>query len=49
VSIKERDMTTSKISRSNICGKFFDAKRGLKKHIDKEHRITNTKIVDLRG
>ena len=39
----------NKISRCNICGKFFDSKRELKDHIDKNHRITNTKIVQLNG
>jgi uncharacterized C2H2 Zn-finger protein len=36
---------TGKISRCNSCGQFFDAKRKLKEHIDKNHRITDSKIV----
>jgi hypothetical protein len=34
-----------KISRCNICHKFFNSKRELKAHKDKEHRITNHKIL----
>ena len=34
-----------KISRCSSCGQFFDSKRELKGHIDKNHRITNSKIV----
>ena len=34
-----------KISRCNVCGKFLDSKRELKDHIDKNHRITNSKIA----
>jgi uncharacterized Zn finger protein len=35
----------NKISRCNICGKFFDSKVELKRHKDKKHRISasNTK------
>jgi uncharacterized C2H2 Zn-finger protein len=33
------------ISRCNICCKFFDSKKELKDHIDKNHRITNSKIA----
>jgi hypothetical protein len=36
---------TPKISRCIICGKFFDSKKQLKHHKDKNHRITNSKIV----
>jgi hypothetical protein len=35
----------SRISRCNICHKFFNSKRELKAHKDKEHRITNHKIL----
>ena len=38
---------TGKISKCNSCGKFFNSKRELKNHIDKNHRITNTKIFQL--
>ena len=34
----------SKISKCNSCGKFFNSKRELKNHIDKNHRITNSKM-----
>ena len=35
----------SKITRCNICHKFFNSKRDLKAHKDKDHRITNYKIL----
>jgi len=35
----------SKISRCNICGRFFDSKKELKKHKNKDHRITDLKMV----
>jgi uncharacterized C2H2 Zn-finger protein len=31
-----------KMSRCNICGQFFDSKKELTEHKDKNHRITNT-------
>ncbi|MDQ4016696.1 MAG: hypothetical protein M3136_13140 [Thermoproteota archaeon] len=34
-----------KISKCNSCGKFFNSKRELKNHIDKNHRITNSKMA----
>jgi hypothetical protein len=33
----------NKISRCNICGKFFDSKIELKRHKDKKHRISASK------
>jgi hypothetical protein len=36
-----------KISRCIICGKFFDSKRELKDHKDKDHRITDSKVEKL--
>jgi hypothetical protein len=39
----------NKISRCSICGQFFDSKKDLKEHKDNNHRITNTKIVQLKG
>jgi hypothetical protein len=33
------------ISRCNSCGKFLDSKRELREHIDKNHRITNSKMM----
>jgi hypothetical protein len=35
----------SKISKCNSCGKFFNSKRELKNHIDKNYRITNSKMA----
>jgi len=40
---------TSKISRCIICGLFFDSKKELKVHKDKNHRITNSKMVVTVG
>jgi hypothetical protein len=34
----------NKISRCNICGEFFNSKKELKEHIDKNHRITAPKM-----
>jgi hypothetical protein len=36
---------TSINSRCIICGQFFDSKKQLRNHKDKDHRITNSKIV----
>ena len=36
---------TNKISRCNICGEFFQSKRQQGGHKDKNHRITNSKVV----
>jgi hypothetical protein len=35
----------SKISRCIICGLFFDSKKELREHKDKNHRITNAKMA----
>jgi hypothetical protein len=35
----------SKISQCNSCARPFDSKKALKEHIDKTHRITDSKIV----
>jgi hypothetical protein len=35
----------NKISRCNICGEFFNSKKELKDHKDRNHRITNSKAV----
>jgi hypothetical protein len=40
---------TSKISHCIICGNFFDSKKNLKDHKDKNHRITDSKIVGLKA
>lgn len=36
---------TPKISRCNSCGEFFNSKRELREHIDKNHRITDSKVA----
>ena len=33
------------ISRCSICGEFFDSRKHLRKHIDRYHRITNSKFA----
>jgi uncharacterized C2H2 Zn-finger protein len=38
----------NKISRCNICGYFFNSKRELKEHKDKNHRITNSKVIVVK-
>ena len=35
-----------KISRCNICSEFFDSKKELKKHKNKDHRITASKMTE---
>jgi hypothetical protein len=40
---------TGKISQCIICGNFFDSKKNLKDHKDKNHRITDSKIVGLKA
>jgi hypothetical protein len=32
------------VSRCNICSNFFNSKRELKEHKDKDHRITDSKM-----
>ena len=36
-------------SKCSMCGKLFDSKKELRKHIDKNHRITDSKQVGLKG
>ena len=38
---------TYKISRCSICGQFFQSKKGLKEHKDRNHRITNSKMMTI--
>jgi hypothetical protein len=38
---------TFNISRCNSCGQFFNSKRELRDHIDKNHRITNSKMITM--
>jgi hypothetical protein len=33
------------ISRCIMCGDFFDSRRQLREHIDRHHRITNSKMT----
>ena len=40
---------TYKISRCSICGQFFQSKKGLKEHKDRNHRITNSKNDDYNA
>jgi hypothetical protein len=35
----------SNISRCNICGEFFNSKKQLRDHKDKNHRITDSKMM----
>jgi uncharacterized C2H2 Zn-finger protein len=36
---------TSVISRCITCGEFFNSRKQLREHIDRNHRITNSKMV----
>jgi hypothetical protein len=38
---------TGNVSRCSVCGQLFDSKRKLKEHKDKDHRITDSKIIRL--
>jgi uncharacterized C2H2 Zn-finger protein len=44
---RKRKEMAKKILRCNICGEYFQSKKDLKDHKDKNHRITNSKIVGL--
>jgi hypothetical protein len=35
----------NKISQCNICGEFFNSKKDVKEHKNKDHRITNSRMV----
>jgi hypothetical protein len=39
----------NKISKCDMCSKFFDSKKQLKDHIDKIHRMTNYMAATSRG
>jgi uncharacterized C2H2 Zn-finger protein len=41
----EGEEMTCNISRCSSCGEFFNSKKELKDHINKNHRITNSKIA----
>jgi hypothetical protein len=36
---------TGIFSKCNICGQFYDSKKALRKHKDKNHRISNSKMM----
>ena len=38
---------TSILSKCIICGKFFDSKKQLRTHRDKDHRITESKMMSV--
>jgi hypothetical protein len=38
---------TNIFSKCTICGKFFDSKKELRKHKDKNHRISNSKMMTV--
>jgi hypothetical protein len=35
------------LSKCSICGKFFDSKKQLRTHKDKDHRITDSKMSSV--
>jgi uncharacterized C2H2 Zn-finger protein len=37
------------ISRCNICGEFFNSKKELRDHKDKNHRITDSKNMMMKA
>jgi uncharacterized C2H2 Zn-finger protein len=39
----------NKISQCNSCARFFDSKKALKEHINKTHRITDSKIAGIKS
>ncbi len=42
-------MTVSKISKCDICGRFFDSKKDLKDHIDQNHRLKDHNMTVTSG
>jgi hypothetical protein len=44
IKIGEKIEMTSIISKCSICDQFFDSKKKLRDHKDKDHRITDLKI-----
>jgi hypothetical protein len=38
---------TNIFSKCIICGKFFDSKKELRNHKDKNHRISNSKMMTV--
>jgi hypothetical protein len=38
---------TSIISKCSICDQFFDSKKKLRDHKDKDHRITDLKMISV--
>jgi hypothetical protein len=43
---RETQMTNI-FSKCIICGQFFDSKKNLRKHKDKNHRISNSKVMTV--
>jgi hypothetical protein len=43
---RETQMTNI-FSKCIICGQFFDSKKNLRKHKDKNHRISNSKMMTV--
>jgi hypothetical protein len=43
---RETQMTNI-FSKCIICGQFFDSKKNLRKHKDKNHRISNSKVTTV--
>ena len=43
----EGKQMTSILSKCIICGKFFDSKKQLRTHRDKDHRITESKMMSV--
>ena len=38
---------TAIFSKCIVCGKFFDSKKQLRTHKDKDHRITDSKMMSV--
>ncbi len=43
----EGKQMTGILSKCIICGKFFDPKKQLRTHKDKDHRITDSKMMSV--
>jgi hypothetical protein len=48
-SQKRETPMTNKVSQCIICSQYFQSKKELRNHKDKNHRVTDTKIVQLNG
>jgi transglutaminase/protease-like cytokinesis protein 3 len=47
INIGEKTEMTSIISKCSICDQFFDSKKKLRDHKDKDHRITDLKMISI--